>query len=220
MFDRIAPRYDLLNGVMSGGLDRRWRRRAAAACDLSAGMSALDCCTGTGDLALEMAARVTRHGLVTGLDFSPEMLTRARAKAESRGVPIRFVRGDALALPFADDAFDAAAVAFGARNWSDLEAGLAELVRVVRPGGRVVVLEITTPTRLRRLNALWFERVVPVVGRLVSGDRSAYSYLPASARRFPTPPHLAAILRAAGLRDVGWSGHMGGIIALHHGRVR
>lgn len=219
MFDRIAPRYDLLNRAMTAGLDGRWRRAAAAAADLAAGDRALDVCTGTGDLALELAARVTPSGQVVGLDFAEEMLARARAKAAARAVSVDFRQGDALALPFADDAFDAATVAFGIRNVSDLDAGLAEMARVVRPGGRVVILEITTPSRLRGFYEFWFDRVVPRLGRLLGRDGAAYSYLPASVRRFPEPPALAARMAAAGLTDVRWRGLAGGIVALHHGRV-
>lgn len=219
MFDRIAPRYDLMNRLMSGGLDGRWRRLAAAAADLSLGSRALDVCTGTGDLAFDLADRVGPSGAVVGVDFAEQMLDRARAKAAARGAPATFEVADALDLPFDDDAFDGATVAFGARNLADLDRGLAEMARVVRPGGRVVVLEITTPQRLRALHALWFDRVVPRLGGLIGGDRAAYGYLPASAKRFPTPPKLAALMTQTGLTDVSWRAFMGGIVALHHGRV-
>jgi demethylmenaquinone methyltransferase/2-methoxy-6-polyprenyl-1,4-benzoquinol methylase len=126
---------------------------------------------------------------------------------------------DALDLPFPDDEFDAATVAFGIRNVADLDRGLAEMARVVRPGGRVVVLEITTPARLRRFYGVWFDRVVPWLGRLLGRDGAAYSYLPASVRRFPEPPLLAARMAAAGLREVRWRPLAAGIVALHHGRV-
>lgn len=219
MFDRIAPRYDLMNKLMSVGLDRRWRRLAAAAADVSLGSDALDVCTGTGDLAFLLADRVGPTGSVTGVDFSEPMLERARVKATARGVPATFQQADALALPFDADRFDGATVAFGARNLADLEGGIAEMRRVVRPGGRVVILEITTPKRLRRLHGLWFDRLVPRIGALVGGDRAAYKYLPASAKRFPSPPELGALMSDAGLTDVTWRGFMGGIVALHHGRV-
>ena len=219
MFDRIAPRYDLMNRAMTAGLDGRWRRAAAAAADLAAGDRALDVCTGTGDLALELARRTTPSGEVVGVDFSEEMVARAREKAAGRASPATFRVADALALPFAGDAFDAATVAFGIRNVSDLDAGLAEMARVVRPGGRVVVLEITAPARLRRFYGLWFDRVVPRMGRVLGRDGSAYSYLPASVRRFPEPPELAARMAAAGLSDVRWRPLAGGIVALHRGRV-
>lgn len=219
MFDRIAPKYDLMNRLMSLGLDGRWRRLAAAAADVSLGSRALDVCTGTGDLAFELADRVGPPGEVVGVDFSEEMLHRARGKSVKRHSPARFEAADALDLPFADDHFDAATVAFGARNLSDLDGGLTEMARVVRPGGRVVVLEITTPRHLRRLHALWFDRIVPRLGAAVGGDRAAYGYLPASAKRFPSPPDLAARMGAAGLIEVRWRTFMGGIVALHHGRV-
>jgi demethylmenaquinone methyltransferase / 2-methoxy-6-polyprenyl-1,4-benzoquinol methylase len=218
MFDRIAPRYDRLNRAMTAGLDGRWRRAAAAAADLAAGDRALDCCTGTGDLALELAERVTPAGETVGVDFSERMLGLARDKAAARGRRVDFRVGDALALPFPDDAFDAATVAFGIRNVADLDRGIAEMARVVRPGGRVVILEITTPQRLRPFYDVWFGRVVPQLGRLMGRDAAAYSYLPASVRRFPDAPALAARMAAAGLTDVRWRGLAGGIVALHHGR--
>jgi demethylmenaquinone methyltransferase/2-methoxy-6-polyprenyl-1,4-benzoquinol methylase len=218
MFDRIAPRYDLLNRAMTAGLDGRWRRAAAAAADVAAGDRALDVCTGTGDLAFALADRVTPSGEVVGVDFAERMLDRARAKAEHRP-GIRFEAADALDLPFADDAFDAATVAFGIRNVDDLDRGLAEMARVVRPGGRVVILEITTPARMRRFYELWFDRVVPRLGRMLGRDAAAYAYLPASVRRFPGPPELAARMAAAGLRDIRWRPLAFGIVAIHHGRV-
>ncbi len=152
------------------------------------------------------------------MDFSEPMLALAREKAAARRADVDFRVGDALDLPFADDSFDAATVAFGIRNVSDLDRGIAEMARVVRPGGRVVILEITTPARLRRFYDLWFGRIVPQLGRLLGRDAAAYSYLPASVRRFPEPPALAARMAAAGLTDVRWRHLAGGIIALHYGR--
>ena len=219
MFDRIAPRYDLMNRLMSGGLDRRWRRLAAAAADVSLGSRALDVCTGTGDLAFELARRVGASGAVIGVDFSEQMLERARRKGAARGSSVDFQQADALELPFPDDAFDAATVAFGARNLADLDRGLAEMARVVRLGGTVVVLDITTPRRLRALHGLWFDRLVPRVGALVGRDGAAYGYLPASAKRFPQPEALAVLMTDAGLGDVRHRSFMGGIVAMHHGRV-
>ena len=186
---------------------------------MSLGSRALDVCTGTGDLAFELATRVGPSGAAVGVDFSEEMLTLARDKAQARGLPATFQTADALALPFDDDAFDGATIAFGARNLADLDRGLAEMTRVLRPAGRIVVLEITTPKHLRALHGLWFDRIVPRLGALVGGDRAAYGYLPASAKRFPTPPDLANRMAAAGLDDVRWRTFMGGIVALHHGRV-
>jgi demethylmenaquinone methyltransferase/2-methoxy-6-polyprenyl-1,4-benzoquinol methylase len=218
MFDRIAPRYDLLNRAMTAGLDGRWRRTAAALADVAAGDRALDVCTGTGDLASALADRVTASGEVVGVDFAERMLDRARAKAAGRP-GLRFEAADALDLPFPDDTFAAATVGFGIRNVDDLDRGIAEMARVVRPGGRVVILEITTPARMRRFYELWFDRVVPHLGKLLGRDGAAYAYLPASVRRFPEPPALAARMAAAGLRDVRWRPLAFGIVAIHHGRV-
>jgi demethylmenaquinone methyltransferase / 2-methoxy-6-polyprenyl-1,4-benzoquinol methylase len=216
MFDRIAGLYDRMNSVMTAGLHHQWRRRAADLAGLAPGGRALDVATGTGDLALELATRVVPGGEVVGVDFSEKMLELARAKA---GPPVRFESGNALALDYPDAAFDAATVGFGARNFSDLERGLSEMARVVRPGGRVVVLEITTPRRppLSTFFELWFDRAVPALGRLV--DSQAYSYLPSSVRRFPGPEELAAVMWRCGLRDIRYVVTAGGIIALHVGVV-
>jgi demethylmenaquinone methyltransferase/2-methoxy-6-polyprenyl-1,4-benzoquinol methylase len=216
MFDRIARVYDLMNSVMTAGLHHRWRERAADLAQVGPGARALDVATGTGDLALALARRVGATGEVVGSDFSEGMLALARRKDPS----LRWEWGNALELPYADDEFDAATVGFGARNFSDLDRGLAEMARVVRPGGRVVVLEITAPQRppLSTFFSLWFDRVVPALGRLI-GDPEAYVYLPQSVKRFPGPEALAARLAAAGLRDVRWILTAGGIIALHSGTV-
>jgi demethylmenaquinone methyltransferase/2-methoxy-6-polyprenyl-1,4-benzoquinol methylase len=214
MFDRIASVYDLMNSVMTAGLHHRWRSRAADLSAVGPGDRALDVATGTGDLALELQRRVTPGGEVVGSDFSEEMLVHARRKAPG----ISFEWGNALALPYPDGSFDAATVGFGARNFSDLDRGLAEMARVVRPGGRVVVLEITTPRRppLSTFYRVWFDRVVPLIGRL-TGESVAYSYLPSSVRRFPGPEGLAASMERAGLRDIRWILTAGGIIAIHVG---
>jgi demethylmenaquinone methyltransferase/2-methoxy-6-polyprenyl-1,4-benzoquinol methylase len=205
---------------MTAGLDRRWREAAAAAADVAAGQAVLDVCTGTGDLAFALRRRVTASGRVVGADFAENMLERAREKADERGEQVEFIQADALALPFVDSTFDGATVAFGIRNVSDLGAGIAEMVRVVRPGGRVVILEITTPRHLRRFYQLWFDRVVPLLGELLGRDGAAYGYLPESVKRFPEPPQLGAVMAGAGLADVRWQLFAGGIIALHYGRVR
>jgi demethylmenaquinone methyltransferase / 2-methoxy-6-polyprenyl-1,4-benzoquinol methylase len=216
MFDRIAGFYDVMNSVMTAGLHHRWRERAADLAALGPGDRALDVATGTGDLAIELARRVGPAGEVVGSDFSEGMLEHARGKSTA----VRWEQANALALPYPDDAFDAATVGFGARNFSDLERGLAEMTRVVRPGGRVVVLEITTPARppLSTFFSLWFDRVVPLIGR-VTGEEQAYSYLPSSVKRFPGPEALGAAMHGAGLRDVRWILTAGGIIALHSGTV-
>jgi demethylmenaquinone methyltransferase/2-methoxy-6-polyprenyl-1,4-benzoquinol methylase len=222
MFDRIAGLYDRMNSVMTAGLHHQWRRRAASLACVGPGARALDVACGTGDLALELARQVSPGGEVVGADFSERMLGLAREKAADRVMDARvsFEFANALALPYGDGEFDACTVGFGARNFADLERGLAEMARVVRPGGRVVVLEITTPTRppLSSFFQVWFDRVVPALGRL-AGDAQAYSYLPSSVRRFPEPRALAGIMSSAGLRDISWVLTAGGIIALHVGTV-
>jgi demethylmenaquinone methyltransferase / 2-methoxy-6-polyprenyl-1,4-benzoquinol methylase len=216
MFDRIAGFYDLMNSVMTAGLHHRWRARAADLADVRPGDRVLDVATGTGDLAIELARRVAPGGEVIGSDFSDGMLERAREKDPA----IRWEHADALALPYGDDEFRAATVGFGARNFGDLETGIGEMARVVAPGGKVVVLEITTPTKppLSTFFSLWFDRVIPLVGK-VAADSQAYSYLPSSVRRFPGPEGLGAVLAGAGLTDVRWILTAGGIIALHVGTV-
>jgi demethylmenaquinone methyltransferase/2-methoxy-6-polyprenyl-1,4-benzoquinol methylase len=213
MFDRIAGLYDLMNSVMTAGLHHRWRERAADLAALTPGDRALDVATGTGDLALELARRVGPAGEVVGSDFSEGMLEHARRKGSS-AANVRFEQANALALPYADGEFAAATVGFGARNFSDLAQGLREMTRVVRPGGRVVVLEITTPTKppLSTFFHLWFDRVVPMIGR-----DEAYTYLPNSVKRFPGPQALGAVMADAGLQDIRWILTAGGIIALHVG---
>jgi demethylmenaquinone methyltransferase / 2-methoxy-6-polyprenyl-1,4-benzoquinol methylase len=218
MFDRIASFYDVMNSVMTAGLHHRWRARAADLAHVGPGDRVLDVATGTGDLALELARRVGRGGEVVGSDFAEAMLDRARDKAAKAGAEVRFEWGNALELPYPDGAFDAATVGFGARNFSELDQGLREMTRVVRPGGRVVVLEITTPTRppLSTFYRLWFDRVVPLIGRL-TGETDAYTYLPSSVKRFPSPPALAAAMAAAGLGGLHYVVTAGGIIAIHAG---
>jgi demethylmenaquinone methyltransferase/2-methoxy-6-polyprenyl-1,4-benzoquinol methylase len=212
MFDRIAPVYDVMNRVMTAGLDRAWRRLAAQAV-VYPGARVLDACCGTGDLAL---AAEREGGVVTGLDFSERMLERARRKSGS----VTWVRGDVLALPFPDASFDAVTVGFGVRNVDGIEAGLAELRRVLRPGGRLAILEITRPRGvLRPFFTLWFERIVPLLGRVLPGG-SAYTYLPASVRRFPGAEDLAALMEGAGLGEVRFRLLGGSIVALHVGTAR
>jgi demethylmenaquinone methyltransferase/2-methoxy-6-polyprenyl-1,4-benzoquinol methylase len=207
MFDRIAPVYDVMNRVMTVGLDRSWRRRAVEAV-MQPGDRVLDACCGTGDLAL---AAEREGGHVTGLDFSPAMLERARRKSST----IEWVEGDMLALPFDAGSFDAATVGFGVRNVADLEAGVAELRRILRPGGRVAILEITRPRGvLRPFFSLWFERIVPLLGKVLPGGR-AYTYLPASVRRFPGAEDLAGLLERHGFTQVRFALMGGSIVALH-----
>ena len=217
MFDRISGVYDRMNRVMTAGLDQAWRERAADRARLEPGQKALDLCCGTGDLALALARRVGPEGEVTGADFSRPMLDLAVAKAQSRAAgQVRFEWADALELPYPDGSFDAVTVGFGARNLADLDRGLSELHRVLVPGGRLAILEITQPERqpLAGFFRLWFDRAVPLIGRL-AGDSSAYAYLPESVRSFPDARSLAAKLDAAGFRHVRWTLMAGGIIALH-----
>jgi demethylmenaquinone methyltransferase/2-methoxy-6-polyprenyl-1,4-benzoquinol methylase len=217
MFDRIAGFYDVMNTVMTAGLHHRWRARAADLAALAPGDSALDVACGTGDLAIELSRRVGAGGSVIGSDFAQEMLERARSKAPE----LAWEWGNALDLPYASNRFDAATVGFGARNFSDLDRGLAEMARVVKPGGRVVVLEITTPRRppLSTFYSLWFDRIVPLIGR-ITGEDEAYTYLPNSVKRFPGPEGLAAAMERAGLHEIRWILTAGGIIALHVGTKR
>ena len=216
MFDRIAGFYDRMNSVMTAGLHHRWRERAADLAAVGPGDRALDVATGTGDLAIELARRVGPGGTVVGSDFSEGMLDLARRKDQG----VWWEWANAMELPYADGEFAAATVGFGARNFSDLDRGVSEMARVVAPGGRVVILEITTPQKppLSTFFSLWFDRVVPLVGK-VAGDPDAYEYLPSSVKRFPGPEGVAASMERAGLRDIRWILTAGGIIALHVGTV-
>jgi demethylmenaquinone methyltransferase/2-methoxy-6-polyprenyl-1,4-benzoquinol methylase len=211
MFDRIAPVYDVMNRLMTAGLDLRWRRIAAEAV-VRPGDRVLDACCGTGDLAVACARA---GGVVTGLDFAPRMLERARRKLPAA----TWVEGDMLALPFEDAAFEVSTVGFGVRNVSELDGGLRELRRVLVPGGRVAVLEITQPRGLLApFYRVWFDKIVPMLGTVLKGG-AAYSYLPASVRRFPGPDQLAELMRAAGFEDVAYRTFAGGIVALHTGKA-
>ena len=219
MFDRIAGVYDLMNTAMTAGMHHRWRQRAAELTQLDPRGAALDVCCGTGDLALELSGRVGPEGSVVGCDFSERMLDLARGKAAARGAEnVRFEWADALQLPYDDDSFDAATVGFGARNLQDLDQGLGELARVLRPAGRLVILEITQPQRppLSAFYSLWFDRIVPLLGT-IAGDRSAYTYLPESVKRFPSPHGLAERMGRAGFPRVRYLMLAGGIITIHAG---
>jgi demethylmenaquinone methyltransferase / 2-methoxy-6-polyprenyl-1,4-benzoquinol methylase len=210
MFDRIAPVYDAMNRATTLGLDRRWRRLAATSA-VQPSDRVLDAACGTGDLAL---ADLDAGGVVTGLDFSERMLERARRKSDA----IEWVEGDVLALPFEGAEFDSATIGFGVRNVDDLDAALRELARIVRPGGRLAVLELTRPKGvLRPFFRLWFDVLIPLAGRVLPGG-AAYTYLPASVRRFPGPDDLADALRHAGFDHVSYRLLAGGIVALHIGR--
>jgi demethylmenaquinone methyltransferase / 2-methoxy-6-polyprenyl-1,4-benzoquinol methylase len=216
MFDRISPAYDRMNRIMSGGMDGRWRRFAAGCAGLSSGDAALDVCCGTGDLALELLDRVSSRGRVAGLDFSQRMLEVARSKSSI----VEWVQGDALELPFADGEFAAATIGFGMRNLADHNRGFAEMARVVRPGGRVVCLELTRPpAAVAWASELWTDRAVPALGRLVAGDAAAYEYLPRSVHRFPSASELADVMREAGLARVQFRRLGMGAVAVHVGTV-
>lgn len=224
MFDRISRRYDLMNRVMTLGIDRRWRRAAIRAAKVDPSTRALDVCCGTGDITFLLAEAGAEQ--VIGLDFSQGMLDQAARRQSGHRDPeasdrIQFLQGDALALPFDDDSFDVITVSFGVRNVEDLALAFREFARVGRPGARIVCLEITRP-KSRVANwfyDVWFDRIVPLMGALISRDRAAYTYLPESTRSFPRPPQLAEVIRAAGIRDVSWKRYGGGIVALHRGEL-
>jgi len=217
MFDRIAGFYDVMNTVMTAGMHHRWRSRAVELAAVGPGSRVLDVATGTGDLAAALVEAVMPGGAVVGCDFADAMLALARAKVPQA----TFEYADALELPYANNEFDAATVGFGARNFADLERGIGELARVVMPGGRVVILEITQPVRepLASFYRGWFDAVVPALGR-IAGDSAAYRYLPSSVRRFPSPAELAAVMERQGLGQIRYILTAGGIIALHVGVVR
>jgi demethylmenaquinone methyltransferase / 2-methoxy-6-polyprenyl-1,4-benzoquinol methylase len=217
MFDRIAPVYDLMNALISGFQEPRWRRRAVGLAGLQPGMSAIDIATGTGMVAATLADRVGPRGRVLGVDVSPGMIGRAqRAFGRQRG--LSFVVGDAMTLPAEDATFDAATIAFGMRNLPDYGRGFAEMRRVVRPGGLVVCLEIARPDHLlARTARLWFEGAVPLLGRL-AGQGDAYGYLVESVRNYPGPERIAGIMTEAGLDAVTWIPMTLGMVTVHVGR--
>lgn len=223
LFRRVAPRYDFLNRLLSLRRDVRWRRFTARHAGLGPADEVLDVATGTGDLAFDLVRTMGAEGRVVGLDFSEDMLAHAHAKAQKFGLAdrCRFVQGNALHLPFDDDSFAAATIAFGLRNVIDREACLQEMRRVVRPGGRVLVLEFSQPVWpvFKQLYLLYFRHVLPLIGRLVQGDADTYRYLPETVLKFPDQDALAATMRELGFRNVRYHNLTGGISCLHIGEV-
>jgi demethylmenaquinone methyltransferase/2-methoxy-6-polyprenyl-1,4-benzoquinol methylase len=218
MFDRIAGVYDVMNLVISAFQEPRWRGRAVGLTGVRPGDRLLDVATGTGKVAADLHRRAQPGGSVLAVDISPGMIRVARKRFGDRP-GLDFVVGDAMALPTEDGTFDAATIAFGMRNLPDYRQGFAELARSVRPGGRVVCLEIARPRRrLARMLQFWFDRIVPIVGR-VAGQGGAYGYLVRSVKGYPDPDRIAEVMRDAGLEDVSWQGMTGGIVTLHVGTV-
>ena len=218
MFDRIARVYDPMNLVISAFQEPRWRKRAVNLTGTRPGDRLLDVATGTGKVAADLHARAQPGGSVLGVDISPGMIRVAKRRFRDRP-GLEFVVGDALALPTEDGTFDAATIAFGMRNLPDYGAGFAEMMRSVRPGGKVVCLEITRPrSRPARILQFWFDRIVPVIGRF-AGQGGAYGYLVRSVQGYPDPDRIAEIMREVGLQDVRWQGMSGGIVTLHVGTV-
>ena len=225
MFDEIAGSYDRLNDLMTAGLHHRWRELGVLVAQVGPGSSALDVCCGTGDFAFALKQAVGQNGRVVGVDISENMLDRAREKSGRNQLYVEFQPADVLALPFPDGSegagFHACTAGFGIRNVSDIVGAFSEMRRVCRAGGKVVCLEITRPAIpvFKQFYQLWFDRAVPWVGKVAAGDKAAYSYLPASVKRFPAPEELAGMMAQAGLRNVRYEILAGGIIALHYAVV-
>jgi demethylmenaquinone methyltransferase/2-methoxy-6-polyprenyl-1,4-benzoquinol methylase len=219
MFDRISGVYDIMNLAISGFQEPRWRKRIIAASAIGPGDRALDVACGTGKVTTDLYRAAQPGGRALGIDFSARMIGYANQRRPAGLDGLEFREGDALSLPVEDDAFDAATIAYGMRNLADYRLGFAEMARAVRPGGKVVCLEITQPTsRLGRVIAVWFDNIVPLIGRLV-GQGEAYAYLARSVKGYPGPERIAEIMRDAGLEQVEWEALAGGIIVLHAGTV-
>ena len=223
MFGRIAPRYDLLNHLLSLDIDKVWRRRVArrfSSVLRDPHAKVLDLCCGTGDLAFAFRKQAPTGAEIIGSDFVPKMLIRARAKASASGSAVEFIEADALALPFADATFDLVSCAFGFRNLANYERGLQEMRRVLKPGGSAAILEFAEPTGkvFGAVYRFYFRNVLPLLGGLISGNASAYTYLPSSVSKFPTPEELKSQFERAGFSDVRFERWTGGIVTLHAGR--
>jgi demethylmenaquinone methyltransferase/2-methoxy-6-polyprenyl-1,4-benzoquinol methylase len=221
-FDTIAARYDVMNTILSFGLHHVWKRSTLRAAALTGNMRVLDVCGGTGDLAALAARRLNGTGTVTLYDFSLEMIRAGRNRSDAREGSVNHVCGDARFLALKDNSFDVIMIGFGLRNLSDMDAGLREFQRVLKPGGRLVCLEFSQPTGplLRRAYDLYSYRVIPLLGRLITGSREAYTYLPDSIRAFPSPEVLQRMFEQAGFQDVSYRLLTGGIAAIHTGRKR
>ncbi|MBY0549231.1 MAG: bifunctional demethylmenaquinone methyltransferase/2-methoxy-6-polyprenyl-1,4-benzoquinol methylase UbiE [Candidatus Obscuribacterales bacterium] len=229
-FDRIARKYDLANDVISMGMHRLWKDRAIKELLTSQSGKYLDVCCGTGDLALTIASRSSFSGEIVGIDFSAEMLAVAKGRESSirqneqnpRLAPMNWIQGDALQLPFPDNSFDGAIVSFGLRNLTNYQSGIDEMARVVKPGGRVVNLDLGQPTMpvFTPFYLFYFHNIVPIIGEIIQGDRAAYTYLPESRKNYPAPPRLTEMFTNAGLSDVRWIPLACGSVALHAGTVR
>lgn len=218
MFDSIAPAYDLMNRMMTFGIDRRWRRRCVDTVARSHPDRILDLATGTGDLAVELAEKMP-HALVTGADLSEGMIHIGQEKVAVKGLKTRvtFIVADALSLPFDDNAFDAVTIAFGVRNFENLDKGYAEMLRVLRPGGRLMVLELTPPSSrlVKPFYKLYTRRIIPLVGRLVSKDTRAYSYLPESVAAVPARDDMTRIMASVGFADCRWDSLTFGVATIY-----
>jgi demethylmenaquinone methyltransferase/2-methoxy-6-polyprenyl-1,4-benzoquinol methylase len=220
MFTAIAPRYDLLNHLLSANIDKLWWRRTArsfAHVLARPGVHVLDSCCGTGDMALALR-RISPQAEITGADFSHRMLVLA-SKKNSQPHPINWIEADALQLPFPDQSFDLVTSAFGFRNLADYDAGLREIFRVLRPSGECGILEFSEPEGMMgKIYDVYFKSVLPRIGRLISGDGAAYSYLPASVQRFPQPPEILSRMKAAGFMDASWTSYTFGIAGVFRGK--
>ena len=222
MFSDIAPRYDLTNSVLSLGIHHLWRKRTVKVSGAKAGSSVLDCATGTGDLALEFKRTVGTQGRVLGTDFNADMLSHAPSKASRKGLDVAFEVADAMHLPYADATFDVASISFGIRNVDVPKTALAEMARVVKPGGRIVVLEFGQPRGIMGITYRFYSKhIIPLIGGLLTGNRKAYEYLPTTAAAFPCREQFTALMESTGrLTECTYEELTGGIAFLYSGTVK